>query len=106
MILCTSRFTVVSAAEGYFAATSLYAGPMVAPGESLCKRWQVVQSLAPISSSPLLSGAVASGAAVVAVLAESEDALEPELPELQAKKAKEQHRRAEITFFILVKIMN
>src|ERR1700722_3127402 len=66
----TRRSTVVSAAGLYLAATSLYAGPMLAPElASLFNLWQVVQSLAAIRSKPLseavLAGAVAGAAAVV-----------------------------------------
>jgi hypothetical protein len=54
-----------------------------------------------MSSSPLLSGAAASGEAVV-LLAESDEDLEPELPELQAMMPAEQHKNARITFFIII----
>src|SRR5580698_1090108 len=66
------RSTVVSAAGLYLAATSLYAGPMLAPEvASLLSLWQVVQSLAAIRSSPLsdavleVAGAAAGAAAVL-----------------------------------------
>src|SRR5271156_1424296 len=60
---------VVSAAGLYLAATSLYAGPMLAPEvASLFSLWQVVQSLAAIRSRPLSEAGVAGAAAGAAAV--------------------------------------
>src|ERR1700744_3460206 len=82
------RLTVESAAGLYFAATSLYAGPIEAPLDSLLRRWQVVQSLAPISSSPLSAAVVVDAGAVEGVVAAdaavsllSADFVSPPLPQ-------------------------
>jgi hypothetical protein len=71
---------------------------MEAPGASLCRRWQVVQSLAPISSSPFDSAA--AGAAAGADVAESFLSAEL-LDELQATTAMEPISKRKNNFFIV-----
>src|ERR1700729_1694334 len=101
MIFFTSLSIVVSAAGAYFAATSLYAGPIVAPVPALSRRWQVVQSLAPIISNafslPALTVGDAAGVAVAAVSFVSE-VLAPPFPQATARAA---HAITKNVFFII-----
>jgi hypothetical protein len=71
---------------------------MEAPAASLCKRWQVVQSLAPINSRPFSSAADAAAGAGVA----AESFLDPEeAPELHANMDAEPIANKRIVFFIV-----
>jgi hypothetical protein len=71
----------------------------VAPAASLWSRWQVVQSLAPISSRPLSEAAVAAGAAGAAAVSVWVAEEVPE--ELHARIEAEPISKKRIAFFIV-----